>query len=51
MAKVDDIYSTIRGDCDSCPEKYCTERNWYELAMFLCRSPDKPKLPVRGDEI
>lgn len=27
-----DIYSTIRGDCDSCPEKYCGNRNHHELA-------------------
>lgn len=43
----DDIYSTIRGDCDGCPEKYCTNRNHHELSWFLCRNPNKPKHPAR----
>lgn len=43
----DDIYSTIRGDCDGCPEKYCGNRNHHELAWFLCRNPNKPKHPGR----
>ena len=38
-----DIYGTIRGDCDSCPERYCGSRNHHELAWFLCRNPNKPK--------
>lgn len=46
MVKTDDIYSTARGDCDGCPEKYCAERNWHKLAWFLCRNPNKPEHPV-----
>jgi len=49
MIKTEDIYSTIRGDCDGCPEKYCTERNHHELAWFLCRNPNKPKHPANRD--
>lgn len=49
MVKDDDIYSTIRGDCDGCQEKYCGNRNHHELAWFLCRNPNKPKHPARRD--
>lgn len=45
MEEDTDVYSTIRGDCDGCPEKYCTSRNHHELAWFLCRNPNKPKHP------
>ena len=40
-----DIYSTIRGDCDGCPEKYCESRNHHELSWFLCGNPNRSKHP------
>lgn len=49
MNKDYSIYSSVRGDCDECPEIYCTERNWHELAWFLCRNPSKPKHPANRD--
>jgi hypothetical protein len=47
MHKDYSVYSSIRGDCDECPEIYCTERNHHELAWFLCRNPNRPKHSAR----
>lgn len=49
MAECCDIYSTVRGDCDGCPEKYCGNRNHHMLSWFLCRNLNKPKHPGNRD--
>jgi len=49
MNKDYSIYSSIRGDCDNCPEICCAERNHHELAWFLCRNPNRPKHTANRD--
>lgn len=43
---IENFYDTVRGCCDNCPEKYCSDRNHHILAWYLCRDTDKKKYVI-----